>query len=465
MRMAIDFICRSIEGKVVWGEKSGYVYSVSTDSRDIGNECLFIALRGERFDGHDFVLEAFAKGAYAAVVDRDVPGEIPAGKVVIKVADTLKALQMLAKSYRERFKIPVIAVTGSVGKTTTKEIIASLLARRFNTLKTEGNFNNDIGVPLTLFKLEAHHQAAVIELAMRALGEIDRLSYMVKPHAAVITNVEPVHLETLGSMENIARAKCEVLKYIDPDGFALINGDNQLLRKTAANYSCRKYTFGYNNDCDFRIVKVESKNKGINIVADMRGKVYKMFFPLPASKLAYNVVAGVAACHLLGIDMHDAISALAHYEAGDNRLRVINLSWGGKIIDDTYNANPLSMEAALETGKNLREKGRLVAVLGDMYELGSYEIEGHLEVGKKASQNRVDILVTVGKLGKYIAQGALQAGMSPDKVYSFADKEEAFSFLCAHLDNEDTVLFKASRGMKMEVLVERYLDFMENRDK
>lgn len=464
MKMDIDFVCKSVDGKIVYGEKKGFVSCVCTDSRSIAPGSLFVALRGERFDGHDFVLEAFEKGAYAAIVEKGWnEKKILPGKVVIKVADTLKALQILAKSYRKRFNIPVVAVTGSVGKTTTKEIIASLLKSRFNTLKTEGNFNNDIGVPLTLFRLEEYHEAAVVELAMRARGEIDRLAYIVQPYCAVITNVEPVHLETLGSMENIARAKCEVLKHVNSDGFALINGDNEILKRTAEDYSCRKYTFGYNKDCDFRIKKVENKNNGINIEADIFEKSCNMFFPVPTSKMAYNVVAGVAVAYLLGVDINEMVSFLADYQPETNRLNVITLSSGGKVINDTYNANPLSMEAALETGRNLREKGRLIAVLGDMYELGSYEIDGHLKVGEKAFENDVDILVTVGKLGKYIAEGALRAGMPADRIYSFQNKEEALSFLCYSLNADDTVLFKASRGMKMEVLVQGYLEFVENK--
>lgn len=465
MKMDIEFICKSVNGQIIYGSPKGFVTDVNTDSRNITGQSLFIALKGDKFDGHEFVLEALQKGAYAALVDKsfNIDKGVPASeKVIIKVEDTLKALHMLAKSYREQFNLPIVAVTGSVGKTTTKDIIAVLLKSKFETLKTEGNFNNDIGVPLTIFKIREYHKAAVIELAMRAKGEIDRLSYIVRPYCAVITNVEPVHLETLGSLENIAQAKCEVLKYIDSDGFALINGDNQILCRTASNYSCRKYTFGYNKDCDFRIISAENKDKGINIKVKILGDTYDMFFPVPTSKMAYNAVAGVAIAYLLGVNINDAIADLASYEPGANRLNIFTLGSGGKVINDVYNANPLSMEAALETGKNLRTNGRFVAVLGDMYELGSYEISGHLKVGRKAAENGVDILVTLGKLAAYIARGALEAGMTPQNVYHFDSKEEALEFLCSRLNANDTVLFKASRGMRMETLVDGYLRFMGN---
>lgn len=462
--MDIDFICKSVNGKIIYGNPEGFVTDINTDSRNIAGQSLFIALKGDKFDGHEFVVEALQKGAYAALVDKqfNMDQGLPESKVVIKVEDTLKALHMLAKSYREQFNLPVVAVTGSVGKTTTKDIIAALLKNKFVTLKTEGNFNNDIGVPLTIFKLRDYHEAAVIELAMRAKGEIDRLSYIVKPYCAVITNVEPVHLETLGTLENIAQAKCEVLKYVHSTGFALINGDNQILCREASNYSCRKYTFGYNKDCDFRILSTENNDKGIDIKVEILGKTYDVFFPVPTSKMAYNAVAGVAVAYLLGVNINDAIANLTSYEPGANRLNVFTLSSGGKVINDVYNANPLSMEAALETGKYLRTNGLFVAVLGDMYELGSYEISGHLEVGRKAAENGVDILVTLGKLGAYIAHGALEAGMKPQNVCHFESKEEALEFLCSKLNANDTVLFKASRGMKMETLVEAYLRFMQN---
>ncbi|MBO8159318.1 UDP-N-acetylmuramoyl-tripeptide--D-alanyl-D-alanine ligase [Thermosyntropha sp.] len=464
MKLSIDFICQSVSGKILHGENAGFITDVNIDSRRITPQSLFIALQGERFDGHDFILEAFEKGACAAIVHKDINTEkIDKDKVLIRVEDTLKALQMLAKSYREQFEIPVVAVTGSVGKTTTKEIIASCLSSQFNTLKTEGNYNNDIGVPLTIFRLEGYHQAAVIEMAMRAKGEIDRLADIVRPFCAVITNVEPVHLETLGSLENIAHAKCEVLPYVSSGGFALLNGDNEILLDAAKSYSCRKYTFGYNKDCDFRIVKVDVEKKGIKIKTSLLGKDYSFHFPSFTSKLAYNAVAAIALSYLLGIDVDKAINDMANYAFGENRLNVLTFDEGGTVINDTYNANPLSMEAALETGRRFKKSGRFVAVLGDMYELGDYEVPGHLKVGLKAFENKVDILVAVGEKAEYIAKGALEAGMNPENVYYFKDKELAQEFLRHNFNRQDTVLFKASRGMKLETMIEDYLRFLNDK--
>lgn len=460
MQENLEFISRSTGGKVVHGTDKEIVSNITTDSRRVQPGSLFIALKGDRFDGHEFVLQALNKGARAALISQisfDM-GLLPSDKTIILVDDTLQALQNLAASYRMKFNLPLIAVTGSVGKTTTKELIAACLSSTWKTLKTEGNFNNDIGLPLTLLQMDDSYQAAVVEMGMRALGEIQRLAAIARPNFALITNVQPVHLETLGSLENIARAKCEVLAEIPTDGFALINGDNKLLVKNAAEYSCPVYTFGYNKECDFQTQDCRITGSGMQIQLRLPdGAVEKLFFPLPATKLALNVVSAAAIANLLGIGFESIRRCLLDYRPSGNRLNMINLEAGGVIINDTYNANPVSMAAALETGRQLARPGKYAAILGDMYELGRLEVEGHLSVGKKAYRERVDLLVAVGKNARDIARGAIEEGMNPNQVHYFPTKAEGLQYLQTIVDNSWIMLFKASRGMQLETMVDELM--------
>lgn len=447
----LGYLCQAVKGKLINGQGETRFNGVTTNSRQVTPGQVYFALPGEKHDGHQYVGEAYDQGAVAAVIAREIGNDY--NKPLIMVKDTVRALQSLASEYRSIFQIPVIAVTGSVGKTTTKDILARCLESSLVTLKTPGNFNNDIGLPLTLLGLEAKHQAAVVEMAMRSPGEIKRLAEVARPNAAVITNAEPVHLETMHTLENIARAKCEVLSVLSSRDFAVVNGDNKILVQAARQYDCIIYTFGYEKTCDFRILKVDAANREMQIRADFRGQEECIVFPLPAVKLAYNVIAALAVCFLLGQNMPRAIGSLENFKPGDNRLNITRLKAGGVIINDSYNANPLSMSAALETAGQLRGEGKFVAVLGDMYELGAYEEEGHLMVGRKAVDSGVDLLVTIGRKSLLIAQGARSKGMPPDKVFSFADRESAISFIKERLKQEDTLLVKASRGMELEKLI------------
>lgn len=454
MQVSLKFVCHSINGRIIEGNDKHIITSITTDSRKVEEGALFIALVGEKFDGHEFVQTALEHGAYAAVVSRVTDILLPEGKTLILVDDTLQALQDLASSYRKCFDIPIIAVTGSVGKTTCKELVALCLSSTWKILKTKGNYNNDIGLPLTLLQLDRSYEMAVVEMGMRGLGEIQRLAAIARPKYALISNIEPVHLETMGSLENITRAKCEVLAEIPEDGFALINGDYKLLIEKAREYSCRKYTFGYNNDCDFQLVDCQIRHSKMKIKMRWQNQLKTLLFPLPARKLALNVVAATSMAYLLGIKTESIKSSLMNYKPSGNRLNIINLESGGAVINDTYNANPVSMAAALETGRELATPGKYLAVLGDMFELGDLETEAHLKVGRIAYTSGVDLLITVGDLAQNIARGALETGMNPKQVCHFLTKAEALEYLQTRVDNEWTLLFKASRGMQLETLVE-----------
>lgn len=455
MQTDLAFVCQATQGILIAGQETAPITGVATDSRTLSAGDLFFALAGENFDGHDYLPQAFAKGAAGAVISKSLllPDQTWG---LIKVEDTLQALQDLASSWRDRFDIPLIAVTGSVGKTTTRDIIAGCLSTYYETLRTEANYNNDIGLPLTLLRLEDRHQAAVVELAMRGRGEIQRLARICRPTAAVITNVEPVHMETLGSLDNIAAAKCEILEKVRD--FALINGDNLYLQKAAEDYSCPKYTFGYNNICDFQMLQVTVDQQGLQIQVRLIDKPATFNFPVPSRRLALNVLAGVATAYLYGLDNDLIQTGLGQYSPTGNRLNIIRLSQGGILINDTYNANPVSMAAALETGKELSQGERFVAVLGDMFELGDYEQEGHRMVGKQAALLGVDMLITIGERARYIADEAVRCGLPAHQVHYFPDKESSQALLRGQVSQRDTVLFKASRGMQLETLIQAWLD-------
>jgi len=458
MRLALDFVIESMNGNLLAGNNSSWAEGVSTDSRKVKPGELFFALQGDNFDGHDYISKVWEAGAAAVIVSN--PNKAlatePAG-AVIQVKNTLEALQKLAGKYRQLFDIPIVAVTGSVGKTTTKDILAECLAPLFKTLKTQGNFNNEIGLPLTLMNLEREHGAAVVEMGMSTPGEIARLAEIVKPTYAIITNVEPVHLETMGSLENIALAKCEVLPYISPDKFVLINGDSELLNQTACNFIVPQFKFGYNPNCDIQVLHVETVTDGINVSIRLLGKDNIYHFPIPAKQLALNLAAAVAAAYLMGVSIEDIKKSLTNYRPSGNRLNITDLPAGGLVINDTYNANPVSMMAALEVCKDLSAGRRAIAVLGDMLELGDYEVEGHMQVGEKAAELKLDMLVTIGERAAYIGQGAILDGMPTDKVIHFNNQEESLPWLKTWVGHQEVVLFKGSRGMELEKLVSKWL--------
>lgn len=459
MKLSLETICVQIKGKIIKGPSGLDILAISTDSRNTAEKSLFFALAGDNYDGHDYVPEAMAKGASAAVISHPLASlpPIPEGKAIIQVEDTLQALQDLARYYRGRFKLPLIAVSGSVGKTTTKEMIYYCLSQRFRTLKTEANFNNDIGVPLTLFRLEDKHQAAVLEMAMRGPGEILRLVNMAQPNCSVITNVERVHLENLGRIENVAQAKCEIMASLSQEDFALINGDSEILLKAAADYSCRQYTFGFKSHCDFKIEEVQLNSQGMHIDMDLMGNPAHFYFSLPSRHLAPNIAACAGVSILMGLDVDSIQTGLNLYQPYGNRLNILKYLEGGALINDTYNANPLSMLAALETAREVAGQGKLIAVLGDMFELGEYETRGHREVGRKAWELKVDTLIAVGERARFIAEGAQEAGMPAKRIYYFQRPEHSLELVQELFDKRNTIVFKASRGMELEKLVDKIL--------
>lgn len=418
----------------------GYISRISTDSRDVDGETLFIALVGERFDGNDFVGDVLAKGASAVICNRYTGSD----KRVIIVEDTGKALLDIAKGYRKKFKIPFIALTGSVGKTTSKGMIYAVVSKKFKTLKTDGNLNNEIGVPKTLFRLEDCYEAAVIEMGMNHFGEISVLSETVLPDIGVITNVGTAHIENLGSREGILKAKCEILDGMKKGSPLIINGDNDML-STVQNADYKIMRFGLAKNNDMYAENIVPTADGSNFTAVFGDEKVNVFVPAVGLHNVYNALCAMCVGITVGCTLKESAEGVADFKPEGMRQKITKVN-GMTFIEDCYNANPDSMKAALETLATLK-KTRTVAVLGDMLELGEYSCTAHREIGEKAAQTECDSVFTYGVQAKNIALAAAEKGVY---AVAFEDKEKLTQHLADFLQKGDTVLFKGSRGMKME---------------
>ena len=426
-------------------ELEGRFADISTDTRKIIPDSLFIAIRGENFDGNDFAAKAVELGASAVLCERDCG----LGERQILVKDTRAALLELAGYYRSLFKIPVVGITGSVGKTTTKEMTHAVMSVKYNTLKNEGNLNNEIGVPLTLFKLEKSHEAAVIEMGMSGFGEIERMTKAVRPDAAIISNIGVSHIEKLGSREGILRAKLEILQGMKSDAPVILNGDDEMLVTVRPGAHPVIY-YGINNENSmFKAFDITSKETGTDMTVGFSGGSARGSLPFPGRHNIYNALAATAAGSVFGIDPADALNALKNYVPAGMRQR-INKKYGMTFIEDCYNASPDSQAAALAVLGEMKA-GRRIAVIGDMLELGEVSPQAHYQVGVKAAENGIDAVFTYGERSLETAKAAREAGIA--EVESFSDKEELSETLASYLKKDDAVLFKASRGMKLEDVI------------
>ncbi|MCE9667563.1 UDP-N-acetylmuramoyl-tripeptide--D-alanyl-D-alanine ligase [Myxococcus stipitatus] len=425
--------------------------AVCTDTRALTPGCLFVALVGERFDAHAFVDAAAKGGATGAVVGRGRPlPALPDGFVLYEVDDTLRALGALGRHHRSRFRIPVCAVGGSNGKTTTKEMVGAILATRGPALKTEGNFNNEVGVPLTLFRLEPQHVAAVIEVGMNQPGEIERLTRVVRPDAGVITVVQPEHLEGLGSLEGVARAEGEMFREMGPGTTIVVNVDDALIPAQAAQSTANTLTFGRSEAADVRLVAVRTLGRE-GMVATVRhlGREWPVTLHFIGPHNAQNATAAFAVALALGYTPEECVRGLEAARPYARRLNVLDGRGGVTVIDDCYNANPASMEAALETlGTLVPEGGRAVAVLGDMLELGPGELEEHAKLGALVASRAA----LVAFFGPRSARG-LEAAKLGEAAAHFTQVEPLVAWLSPRLRPQDVVLVKASRGMRLERVV------------
>ena len=426
------------------------VNCITTDSRKIEKGCVFIAVVGERFDGNDFVMEALEKGAAAAVVSRHFDDDR-----CIWVPNTLDAYSAMACNYRKQFHPLVVGVTGSVGKTTTKEMVAAILSKFGKTLKNEGNRNNEIGLPETVLKLDESTELAVFEMGMSALGEISRLSRCAMPYAGIITCIGVSHIEMLGSQENILKAKMEILDGMPADGLLVLNGDDPFLNSVRDSLTCHVATFAVDNDsCDVTAREISCKTfPSTFTIRDKEHGSFYVTIPCSGIHAVKDALAAYTLATRLGLDPGTCASALSEYTPSGMRQRFRTVR-GITVIEDCYNANPDSMEASLKTLADLPCNGIKIAVLGDMLELGDISDDAHRKTGVLAGTLGLDILLCCGEKMKLAAETAAEAGVSC--VRHFEDKMEIADYLreCAHAG--DMVLFKASRGMALEDIMEEF---------
>lgn len=443
---------------------------VVIDSREAGPGDLFVAFAGENTDGHQYVAEAFKRGAVAALVERDVPIEavkydlrsgstLPSFRsislpVVLRVDSTLVALQELAKWWRSRFKnLRVIGITGSVGKSSTKELITAVLQQQFTLLKSEGNLNNEIGLPLTLLQLDVKHQRAVLEMGTYGRGEITRLCELAQPVVGVVTLVGPVHLERMGSLETIAAAKSELPQALPPNGVAILNYDDERVRAMAAKTRAQVLTYGLDPAADLWADEIVSEGlEGIHFTLHYRQEAWHVQVPLLGRHSVHTSLRAAAVGLAESMPWDRILEGLQDRRAA-LRLVAVPGPNGSTILDDTYNASPASVIAALNLLSEL--SGRKIAVLGDMLELGDYEDEGHRLVGLR-TLDVADVLVTVGTLGRLIAIEAIQNGMPRDRVQMCETNEEAIAYLDRTIQPDDMILVKGSRGLHMEDIVSAF---------
>jgi UDP-N-acetylmuramoyl-tripeptide--D-alanyl-D-alanine ligase len=447
-----------IMGARIIGSLEDEVQGISTDTRQDVRGTLFFALQGENTDGHAYVMKAFAAGALGAVVSREIEG---APGPLLLVPDTLRALGDLAHAYRQQFNLPVVAVTGSIGKTSTKEMIAAILRTQYNTLASEKNYNNEIGVPMTLFGLTRDHQAAVIEMGMRGVGQIDRLAAIAEPSIGVITNIGFAHAELLGSRQGIAEAKAELLGHLPPDGVAVLPGDDMffdLLRSRVPPH-CRIITFCSAN-ADVCVVPYEpvgaiNSDGAVPWLVIVHKQEYALSLQVRGEHQVQNAMTALAVAFELEIPIPQAIAALEAWKGAPGRMTLKRTSDGLTVLDDCYNAAPESMVAALRTLFMMKKGG--VAILGDMRELGPYSEVSHTIVADHAGMSDLRLLVTVGALARGIAdqvkQGYKKSRDPKPKFAHFTDSEEAAAGIRRLVRSGDTILVKGSRAMEMEKIV------------
>lgn len=421
---------------------------VAIDSRQVQPGDLFLALPGEHRDGHDFIADAIARGA-TGIVGQQQPAHLPDEVFFFRVGNTLAALHRLAAYWRARHKVKVIGITGSVGKTTCKELTASVLSHTYRVLKSEANLNTEIGLPLALLELGPQHERAVLEMGMYGRGEIALLCQLARPHIGVVTNVGPVHLERLGSLEDIAAAKAELVESLPPDGWAVLNGDDPQVTAMSARTSARVVLFGTSAQCAVRgSVLASGGLEGITFRLICGDESADIATPLPGRHNLYNALAAAAVGLADGLSLEEVAEALTKAEV-PLRLRTLSGPQGSTILDDAYNASPASMLAALDLLAEL--PGRRLALLGDMLELGAFEEEGHRLVGERAAQT-THVLYTLGERGRIIGEAAQQAGHQ--QVQFLPSREEAATALRQTLAPGDHLLVKASRAMALETVIE-----------
>ncbi|WP_020675396.1 UDP-N-acetylmuramoyl-tripeptide--D-alanyl-D-alanine ligase [Geopsychrobacter electrodiphilus] len=447
MILDLEMIARITAARMTGDGKSIQISGVSTDSRNINPGELFIPLRGERFDGHDYIIQAVRNGAAACLSEEVIAGlTVP----VLLVKDSLRALGDIASAVRQQWHGPLIGITGSAGKTTTKEMLAAILSRTGSGLKTAGNFNNLIGLPLTILNLREDHQWAVIEMGTSALGEIERLTEIAAPNIGVITNVGPVHLETLKGLDGVARAKGELFAGLK-GGTAIVNLDDERVASLPIANGVRRVIYGLGSSADVRAEEIRETGSQVFFQLVLPTERHMVKLQTPGRHNALNALAAAAAAWTLGVGGVEISRGLADFIPIHGRMNIFPLPSGGELLDDSYNANPLSVRAALETLTIKTGKGRRIAILGDMLELGDEAERFHYDIGCTAAETS-DLLVIIGPLSRQTARGAREKGLKPDQILEFDDCDAAIAGLAGLQRSGDRILVKGSHGMRLDRL-------------
>ena len=463
MSITIEEVLRATGGRLLQGEERAFFQGISTDSRMVGEGELFIALKGPRFDGHHFALKALEKKAGGVVIEEDKTGDIRWNgyrpKAVIVVKDTLRALGDLARERRRRYRIPVVALTGSNGKTTTKEMISACLETTFPILKTRENLNNLIGLPLTLLNLTEKERVVILEMGMNVPGEIRRLTEIAEPDVGLITNIQIVHLEGVGSLERVREEKGELFRRMRRDGTILVNQNDPHVIDLASEFSGQKITFGVEKSADVMAKEIRLRGaEGTSFNLILEGEEIEVSLPLLGRHFVPNALSAIAVASLFGVEVKKAKEALERFRPFPMRMEIIHLEGGKILINDAYNANPRSMELALETLAEIKGKGRAIAVLGDMLELGDFTEEAHRQIGEKVEELSIDLLLTIGEKAPLVVESAVRHGFEPKRTRVMESHSEAISILKEVAQEGDWILIKGSRRMAMEKIVEGLIE-------
>jgi UDP-N-acetylmuramoyl-tripeptide--D-alanyl-D-alanine ligase len=452
-----------LRGSVVWSCRG-----ISTDTRTLQAENLFIALAGENFDGHDCLAEASRKGASGLIIRADRCAALEEGErdlPVIGVPDTLVALGAIAHAWRQRFTAPVIAITGSAGKTTTKEMVLAIASRSRSVLATEGNLNNLIGLPLTLLRMRQSHALAVVELGTNSPGEIAKLAAIAAPDVGLITNVGPAHLEGLGSIEAVREEKGALFTALAEGGTAVLNAEDPHIGLLAKRWAGKRIGFGLQPGTEVTAERITGEGaRGTSFDLIIEGRATPTHLAVPGLHNVRNALAAAAAATALGWFSCEEIAAgLAAFRPVPGRMEICSLANGAHLIMDAYNANPASMREALKTLQGLKGKGRAFAVLGDMLELGVQADRLHEEIGTCLAETGIERIFLKGELGEYTADGALKRGFPKERISTFTDPETVIAQLKGELKQGDWILIKGSRKMKLETVAERVISVFDLR--
>ncbi|MCK8114371.1 UDP-N-acetylmuramoyl-tripeptide--D-alanyl-D-alanine ligase [Anaerosoma tenue] len=466
LRLSVETLVELTGGELISGTPETMINGLAIDSREVEPGSAFVAFVGERTDGHRFVPDALDRGARVVVVTRDadevreaVAAHGRGETALVAVDDAYAAIEALAAWHRDRLTCPVIGITGSTGKTTTKDFVRSVLGTTMRVVATSGNRNNELGVPLTVMDAGADTEALVVEMAMRGAGQIAHLCDVARPTAGLVTNVGVSHMEVLGSQEAIASAKGELVQAIPADGQVFVNGDDAWSATLAATASAEVITYGLGSDADITACDVVVTPAGMpSFTLAMPEGAAGVTLAVPGKHNVYNALAAAAVGRYLGVPLIEIVRGLEGATFSRWRMETFVSASGVTVINDAYNANPTSMRAAIGALQDLPTRGRRIAVLGDMAELGTLTELAHFELGEEVARSAVDVLVSVGELGRRIADGAKAAGMPEDVVRPCANADEASEVIDDVVEPGDTVLVKASRVMGLETVVEGMMD-------